>query len=540
MNVLEHHLRSRCGMLLLLITGATYLASIQAGFVFDDIFIIVQNRYLSESGNLAGILYENLWAGELDPDERTSFYRPLFLLSLYVDRLLFGLSAPWHHFHSLLWHLLCVGLLYRLLLFWFTPLQACLGAAVFALHPVQSEVVVWVSARNDSMATAFSLGAMLLLCGQKYSFWRGGVGVCLGMAAFLSKESAMALPLWVFLLSSDRKFLRGIWPFLGVAAALILRSRLGISPSLPDADHLALLQSKFIPMMADVWSTLLAPWPLSPTHALAWMEPEGWRMLAAMLVLVLMGLRGWRGGPMARTGLLIWVTAFAPTIFAVAMSGVYGDRYQYLPMMGIGFLIAGLRLAWWQPIPIVLLYLGLIFLRLPDWRDDRALWSAVARDYPSPYSHVSLAHIRNNYGEHEAAFGLYRKGFSHPTPYLAECTSYVMLAFKLHGPKRGLEEGEWAQGRGCPLTGKMAGALALIHASIGEWEQAEELLAGALPDPTRRGDVVQAAIYLRSGDLSSYVGLRSDWASPASMDGQIQVLLDTDRSMISIPSLPLR
>ena len=65
---------------------------------------------------------------------------------------------------NLFWHglaiLLLMMLLERLLQ---DKLSSTIGAAVFALHPVQIEVVGFISARNDPMAVSWLLVALLLL-----------------------------------------------------------------------------------------------------------------------------------------------------------------------------------------------------------------------------------------------------------------------------------------------------------------------------------------------------------------------------------------
>ncbi len=79
---------------------------------------------------------------------------------------------------------------------------ALLAACTFLWHPVAEEVVPWLARRHYALATAFSLGTLLLLGGGRPSRGRAlAAGGCLG-AALLSNEvayaTALALPAWAW------------------------------------------------------------------------------------------------------------------------------------------------------------------------------------------------------------------------------------------------------------------------------------------------------------------------------------------------------
>ena len=116
---------------------------------FDDPYYVTANPNV-----LGGLTLENVgWAF------RTGYYanwHPLTWLSHMADIELFGGHAGGHHLTSLLFHTANT-----LLLFWVLNLmtgalgRSALVAALFAVHPLHVESVVWISERKDVLSTCF-------------------------------------------------------------------------------------------------------------------------------------------------------------------------------------------------------------------------------------------------------------------------------------------------------------------------------------------------------------------------------------------------
>ena len=120
--------------------GLLYGALGLAGFVWDDIPLIVENRITGDLANVPLFFLEDLWASSgVSGGHASGYYRPLMLLSLAVDRALWGLSPAGHHLHSVAWHLAASGVLLVLLRRLVPPLPALLGTGVFALHPLPNK-----------------------------------------------------------------------------------------------------------------------------------------------------------------------------------------------------------------------------------------------------------------------------------------------------------------------------------------------------------------------------------------------------------------
>ena len=145
-------------LILLLLTTLAYARLWWVGWSWDDEALILDNQVTGSLANVGEFFTRDLWGTTRLESLKSGYYRPLFLLSLAIDRALFDLSSTAAHVHSLLWHLLVVVGLHGLIRKLVTPLAAITAATMFALHPVNSEVLALVAARNDEVAVRALIG----------------------------------------------------------------------------------------------------------------------------------------------------------------------------------------------------------------------------------------------------------------------------------------------------------------------------------------------------------------------------------------------
>ncbi|MCX6932915.1 MAG: O-GlcNAc transferase, partial [Verrucomicrobia bacterium] len=87
-------------------------------------------------------------------------YFPLVLTNFWVQHALWGLNPFGYHVVTLLFHALAAVLLWRVLVR-LNARGAWLGAALWALHPVQVESVAWICELKNTQSAVFFLGAIL-------------------------------------------------------------------------------------------------------------------------------------------------------------------------------------------------------------------------------------------------------------------------------------------------------------------------------------------------------------------------------------------
>jgi protein O-mannosyl-transferase len=496
-------LRPHLPWLLAALALAAFLPALAGGLVFDDHRLIAENRLTGAISLLPELLRSELWASTGTPEAPVAgLYRPLMLLSLALDRALGG--APWlAHLHSLLWHALNGALSWRLLrALGLRPDAAALGLAIFLLHPIQVEAVVWLSARNDLIATAGLLGALLFLLPEPGPARPLPAALCLGLG-LLAKESVALGPLIYALLAMilDRpraELLRGVGALgLALLATQALRlSLLGPPPSGllgPALERAPTALAMYLPR-------LIQPWSLAPGLHTGWPPALEWGALLVGLplltgALALAGRRGWMG-------LALALLAAGPSLLGLAAFGQLGDRYLYPALLGLGLIVgaAAERGAERVAPPLVLgALLALCSARVvPMWSDDHSYWWAAVHHHPSSYTRSAFAKVLEEEGDLSTAAGLYAEALEAP-PFPHACYNALRLQLQVHGPAAAAELGPRALQAGCPPVPELMAPWALSLALTGRWEEAEEQARAVSEDPTGLAVVVRVAADLRRG-----------------------------------------
>jgi hypothetical protein len=121
--------------------------------------------------------------------------RPLTYFTFWLNYQFGGDNAIGYHAVNLVLHLLAVRLLYGILARHFDQKTALIATALFALHPIQTEAVVYVFARGTLLATVFCLLSMRSWLDGRYWSAVGWFSL-----ALLGKEECVTFPLFLLLL----------------------------------------------------------------------------------------------------------------------------------------------------------------------------------------------------------------------------------------------------------------------------------------------------------------------------------------------------
>src|SRR5580698_6625689 len=130
---------------------------------YDDLKNVVNNAELSSWSGIIYYLHTSVtFVGDLRGSGQ-SYFRPLFWMSLALDRSLWGLSPFAFHLTNLALHWLNGFLLFTLLkkLRVSRAIAGCTALVWLAL-PINSEVVAWISARAYLLAALFILAGAVL------------------------------------------------------------------------------------------------------------------------------------------------------------------------------------------------------------------------------------------------------------------------------------------------------------------------------------------------------------------------------------------
>jgi len=179
------------GLILVLAVILVYQPVWYAGFIWDDDLVVTANPVIIGPLGLKEIWTTN--AGQ---------FFPLVFTTLWVEHALWGLSPLLYHLVNVFQQALCAVLLWRVLRSLRVP-GAWLGAALWALHPVQVESVAWISEMKNTQSCIFYL--LTILCFVRWlkgrglderteSNWKYTLTLLFAALAMASKSSTVVLP----------------------------------------------------------------------------------------------------------------------------------------------------------------------------------------------------------------------------------------------------------------------------------------------------------------------------------------------------------
>ena len=220
--------------LLAAMTAAAFANAVPNGFVWID-------HWQVESGGLIAPSLARLWSAFHQPlgsipgwDGPAPYARPLVIAVLSLVHAAAGLDPAAYHLVLVGMHLANVLLAYSILLaLTAAPATAFFATAIFALHPLQTAAVSWISGIADPLCTLFVLLAFRLQLAASQRPARGWMlrlGAVLSFALALgAKETALLFPALLaaaYLLFPSAAPHRGSlspWERVRVRASVVLR-----------------------------------------------------------------------------------------------------------------------------------------------------------------------------------------------------------------------------------------------------------------------------------------------------------------------------
>jgi len=415
-----------------------------AGFIWDD------DDHLTHNPCIIGPLgFQAIWTTS------RAVYYPLVLSSFWVQHALWGLNPLPYHLVDVALHAACGLLLWRLLLRLHAP-GAWLGAAIWALHPVQVESAAWITEQKNTQSCLFYLLAILFFLRWLEASRSPNAATATGFPrarnycaallcatlAILSKSSTVMLPVvlglcWWWM---DRRWRmsNAFWlaPFLmvsGAAGAWTIWEQKYANHAL-GAEWSQSWPQRAVVAGKDIWFYL---WKLIWPHPLTFIypvwntdtsHPSAFLPLAGVVcALFLLWLA--RNGPLRPV--FFAAAYFVISLFPVlSFFNVYffrysfvGDHFQYLASIGplslAGAAIASAANAANAEKSIVypvvsgalLVILGMLtFLQCGVYYNIETLWRCTLADNPNAWiAHFNLGDILVRQGRLDEAVAEYRE-----------------------------------------------------------------------------------------------------------------------------------
>jgi tetratricopeptide (TPR) repeat protein len=179
------------GLILVLAVLVIYTPLWHAGFIWDD------DAHVTANPAVVGPLgLEEIWTTS------AADIAPLTLTTFWVEHALWGLAPLPYHLVNVLLQAACAVLLWLVLRGLHVP-GAWLGAALWALHPVQVESVAWITETKNTQSGLFFLLSILFfvrwlrardLDGRTGGGWNYALTLIFAALAMASKSSTVILP----------------------------------------------------------------------------------------------------------------------------------------------------------------------------------------------------------------------------------------------------------------------------------------------------------------------------------------------------------
>ncbi|MDQ2659321.1 MAG: tetratricopeptide repeat protein [Verrucomicrobiota bacterium] len=435
-------------LVLVLAVFGVYWSATKNGFVWDDTALILRDP-LIRSWRLIPEGFQHFLFTDATASD---FYRPIQRLTYTLDYATFGFRAGPYHLVSVAWHLAAAVALF----FFATELLKILAldqpsrrfvpiiaALTWAIHPLQTSAVVYISGRADSLACTFGfLGLYLGLrslrsVGARWWIFTAGGGISFLLSALSKEMGLIFLALWLVFLLVQRnwKTLRVAGVVSAFVLAIYFSLRLAaeqiappVKPPIPPLVRPIVVARAF----AEYAGLIVAPINLHMERDVE-THPTGFDKASATLAarreletiagLVLLGAFVYWLVRERKRDRAVFLLLLSATISYLPVSGIFplnatiAEHWLYLPTAFL-FLAATLWIArclevarpWLKPVLLSALAFWLVFLggrtfrRTFDWKDQRTfLERTVADGGNSARMQVNLAGLEMNEGNLEAA-----------------------------------------------------------------------------------------------------------------------------------------
>ncbi len=440
---------TRLHMALLFLLGAMlYANTFKHEYALDDAIVITDNMFTTQGlAGVPGILKYDTFYGFFKEEGKATLvaggrYRPLSLVTFAMEYQLFGKNPMVGHIANSLWYGLTIVVLYLLLMQLFGNSQkekpraffiALTASALFAAHPLHTEVVANIKGRDEILALLGSLGALYFSMRAYYEkkTWMHVFVGFIFLLGLLSKENAITfvavapLTFYYFTKAKPSQIAMQTLPFAAAALVfLLIRNPIVPMTSLGDTS-MELMNNPFLKIegnqyvaftaaerLATVFYTLgkylvllFIPHPLThdyyPRHIgmMSWGDWQALLSLAAYLALGVFALLGLRRKDPVSYGIwfyLLTLSIVSNLVFSVGTN--MAERLLFMP--SVGFCVALSAGAWqlmaknskkadaWRPAFIALAVVVGLFslktiLRNPVWKNNYTLFTGDVQISPN-------------------------------------------------------------------------------------------------------------------------------------------------------------
>lgn len=389
--------------LLILSCLVVYSGTLYHGFHFDDTITIVYPPRIRDLENFFAPLME--WS-----------IRPLLLLTFKVNYAIGRFNPVGYHAVNIGLHCLNSWLVYScVILLGVKPLSALIAALFFAVHPLQTQSVTYLSCRSVLLATTFYLSSVALVIpeisasskGFRPLRWIAPIG--LGLLGFLVKEIMISWPAVLVAIwcanpsfSSNLK-IKVVGSAMAVFGLLAWWRVATFGAILPTSQTPYTIWQYFVTELHVIpyyyLAKVLMPWGLSVDPFFPIFDRVT-PIILVFLMFVLVAI--WKAPRISRLGIVIFILTIGPESSFVPLLDVVAEHRMYLPMFGLALAISPFieRI---HPYAVVtgLVVLAILSIeRNKVWATEFSLWTDARDKAPQLIRpHNNLGHAYDQKGD---------------------------------------------------------------------------------------------------------------------------------------------
>jgi Tfp pilus assembly protein PilF len=363
----ETTLIKRLNLILIILAVGVYCNSLVNDYALDDYGVILENQQTKEGTSaIFKILSSGYRAGTVGGDN--ALYRPLSKVMFAIEWSLSERNAGLSHFVNVSLFVLSIVLLFRMLRRYMKEniIVPFVAAALFAVHPIHTEVVANIKGRDDILCFLFFVVTALYV--HRYTVkhktkYLIGAGISF-MLCMLSKESAITfvavipLMLYYFTDSSRETYIRVTGVVAGIAVIFLLMrmaalSGGGISP-VPYIDNYIVGIDSFVGQRATAVAIgglylvkLIVPYGLVCDASVAQMPVYGlgsWQFLVSLLVFIAAAgfafMKFKSKHPVSFAIFYFFITFSIVSNIPFLLGTNYGERLMYAPSLAMCIIAA--------------------------------------------------------------------------------------------------------------------------------------------------------------------------------------------------------
>lgn len=417
----EKKLNRKIILFLAVLCFLIYGKSVKNDYSMDDEFVVRNNQQVQQGIKAIPEIFQSTYV--INSQKSSYEYRPIVKASFALECELFGVNPHVSHFINILLYTLSILLLYFVLirvLSNYNRLLPLVITIIFLIHPLHSEVVISIKNRDvilSFLGCLFSLFFYLKFIETK-KYIHLLFGAFFILFAVMSKKDAMTFfaiipfTLWFFKEASFKNlgfvvasFLAPILLFRMAAKGVqqeITRSFLDwenplfLDSTLVERIPTGLYSIYFYTKMFIIPHPLISYYGYNQVPISTWADPIVWIVLIGLIALGYYILKNIKTKGIEVFGTLYFLTTISMfTNIAVPVVGIVGERFAYIPSLGLCFVAAwGLfkvfKISFENKelkLPsasssisiamgaLILLFGGRSFARIKDWKDTYTLYA---------------------------------------------------------------------------------------------------------------------------------------------------------------------